>query len=121
MIDLNPLVSSRTWLSTPPPWSPESERSASYEWFALTDRLCGCCCSVGYTASFHDEPMALATHSFAPLGLEIRGFWEVVDGEKGGLAIRETVDFTSGRLIASFVEGMLRRAHANRHRKTRFS
>ncbi|RDA95014.1 hypothetical protein CP533_2103 [Ophiocordyceps camponoti-saundersi (nom. inval.)] len=111
MIDLNPLVTSRQWLSTPPPQAPPSERSEQYEWYAITDRLC-CCLGLTYVASFHDEEDGgLRTHTFAPLGLEIRGLWSLVDEDGGGLAVRETVELTCSRLLVGFVEGTLKRAH----------
>ncbi|RDA85392.1 hypothetical protein CP532_1935 [Ophiocordyceps camponoti-leonardi (nom. inval.)] len=117
MIDLNPLVTSRQWLSSPPPQAPPQERGEEYEWYAITDRLC-LCAGVTYTASFRDcEDGSLATHTFAPLGLEIRGLWQLIpaegpDGEgTGRLAIRETVDLRCGPLLAPLVESTLKNSH----------
>ncbi|RCI10346.1 hypothetical protein L249_4398 [Ophiocordyceps polyrhachis-furcata BCC 54312] len=113
MIDLNPLVRSRQRLSSAPASAPAEERGADYEWYAITDRLC-LCLRVTYTASFRDgEDGALATHTFAPLGLRVRGRWELVflDGQERTLAVRETVVLQCSPLLVPFVRATLKRAH----------
>ena len=129
MIDLNPLVIERHPIKAP--------RNASAEeyhciWYQLTDRvqyLPGGMASgkVSYNACFHDLPMGLQTHVFAPMGLEIKNKWTLggsLPGEprepqelglnvpKTGLWLREDVDMKCNMLMTSFVKKTLKKAHA---------
>ncbi|PNY28642.1 Uncharacterized protein TCAP_01437, partial [Tolypocladium capitatum] len=79
MIGLNPLIVARRPIP-PPAHSAPDERACA--WYRLTDRVAylpaGLAAgTVDFTCSFHDLPAGLQTHSYAPLGVEIRGRWSV--------------------------------------------
>ncbi|TVY29523.1 hypothetical protein LHYA1_G001479 [Lachnellula hyalina] len=129
MIDLNPLVEERH-LIKPPPKSTAEEYHC--QWYSLTDRvsyLPGGLASgkVTYTACFHDLPVGLQTHVYAPMGLNIKNKWSlggslpgeaVAPVEMGvgaplqGLWIREDVDMKCNIMMTSFVKKTLKKAHA---------
>ncbi|TVY43844.1 hypothetical protein LSUB1_G001155 [Lachnellula subtilissima] len=129
MIDLNPLVEERHPIK-PPPKSTAEEYHC--QWYSLTDRvsyLPGGLASgkVSYTACFHDLPVGLQTHVYAPMGLNIKNKWSlggslpgeaVAPVEMGvgaplqGLWIREDVDMKCNIMMTSFVKKTLKKAHA---------
>ncbi|TVY91568.1 hypothetical protein LAWI1_G002821 [Lachnellula willkommii] len=130
MIDLNPLVEERHPIK-PPPKSTAEEYHC--QWYSLTDRvnyLPGGLASgkVSYDACFHDLPIGLQTHVYAPMGLNIKGKWSlggslpgepVAPVEMGvgaplqGLWIREDVDMKCNIMMTSFVKKTLKKAHAS--------
>jgi hypothetical protein len=129
MIDLNPLVEERHPIKPPPNASAEEYHC---KWYQLTDKvqyLPGGLYSgrVDYNACFHDLPIGLQTHVFAPLGLNIKGKWTLggtLPGEpkeavelglgvpKDGLWLREDVDMKCNVLMTNFVKKTLKKAHA---------
>ncbi|TVY48055.1 hypothetical protein LOCC1_G001532 [Lachnellula occidentalis] len=130
MIDLNPLVEERHPIK-PPPKSTAEEYHC--QWYSLTDRvqyLPGGLASgkVTYNACFHDLPIGLQTHVYAPMGLNIKGKWslggslpgeQVAPVEMGvgaplqGLWIREDVDMKCNIMMTSFVKKTLKKAHSS--------
>jgi hypothetical protein len=81
---------------------------------------------VSYKACFHDLPMGLQTHIYAPTGLDIREKWSIggsmpgelpeprelgLDLPASGLYIREDCDMRCNRFLASFVRKNLDAAH----------
>lgn len=126
MIDLNPLVQSRHHLMCPPPHAKPSELRCT--WYAITDRLVpGVRSPVTYTAAFTNLPSGLQTHTYAPMGCDIRGKWTIggsLPGEtrepvepglkvpSSGLYLREDVDLRCNLLMAGFVKKTLKKAHA---------
>jgi len=130
MIDLNPLVEERHPIKSPPKATAEEYHC---QWYSLTDRvqyLPGGLASgkVSYNACFHDLPIGLQTHVYAPMGLNIKGKWtlggslpgeSVAPVEMGvgaplqGLWIREDVDMKCNIMMTSFVKKTLKKAHAS--------
>ncbi|KAL4722600.1 hypothetical protein ACLX1H_010481 [Fusarium chlamydosporum] len=128
MIDLNPLIIERHQIP-PPPHAPEDEKKCV--WYSMTDRidyLPGGLASgqVTYTAAFFDSPDGLQTHSYAPMGLDLRGRWSVggtMPGERpqpvelglgaptSGLYLREDVDMRCNMLMVSFVKKTIKKSH----------
>ncbi|EGU85681.1 hypothetical protein FOPG_07050 [Fusarium oxysporum f. sp. conglutinans race 2 54008] len=128
MIDLNPLIIERHQIP-PPPHAPEDEKKCV--WYSMTDRidyLPGGLVSgqVSYTAAFFDSPDGLQTHSYAPMGLDLRGRWSVggtMPGERPqpvelglgapttGLYLREDVDMRCNMLMAGFVKKTIKKSH----------
>ncbi|KAF5019638.1 hypothetical protein F66182_8342 [Fusarium sp. NRRL 66182] len=130
MIDLNPLIIERHQIPPPPHASAEEQRCI---WYSLTDRidyLPGGIVSgqVSYTAAFFDSSDGLQTHSYAPMGLDIRGHWSVggtLPGERPqpvelglgapstGLYLREDVDMRCNMLMTSFVKKTIKKSHGS--------
>lgn len=128
MIDLNPLIIERHQIS-PPSHAPEDEKKCV--WYSMTDRidyLPGGIASgqVTYTAAFFDSSDGLQTHSYAPMGLDLRGRWSVggtMPGERpqpvelglgapaSGLYLREDVDMRCNLLMVSFVKKTIKKSH----------
>lgn len=128
MIDLNPLIIERHQID-PPPHAPEDEKKCV--WYSMTDRidyLPGGLASgqVTYTAAFFDSSDGLQTHSYAPMGLDLRGRWSVggtMPGERPqpvelglgapatGLYLREDVDMRCNMLMVSFVKKTIKKSH----------
>ena len=131
MIDLNPLVIDRHRID-PPDYAGSDERQCA--WYSITDRIeylpgagdwaAG---TTSYSTAFHDMPWGLQTHSYAAMGLEIRGKWSVGGSMPGephepqelglgapetGLYLREDVDYTCNVLMAGFVKKTMKKAHA---------
>ncbi|KAL6914125.1 hypothetical protein FSHL1_011798 [Fusarium sambucinum] len=128
MIDLNPLIIERHQIS-PPSHAPDDEKKCV--WYSMTDRidyLPGGIASgqVTYTAAFFDSSDGLQTHSYAPMGLDLRGRWSVggtMPGERpqpvelglgapaSGLYLREDVDMRCNMLMVSFVKKTIKKSH----------
>ena len=128
MIDLQPNVEERH-----PIKSPSSATAEEYhcQWYSLTDKVqylpgglyTG---KVSYNVCFHNLPLGMQAHVYAPLGLDIRNKWTLggsLPGEpkepveiglgmpKDGLWLREDVDMRCNILLTSFVRKNLKRAH----------
>jgi len=129
MIDLNPLVEERHPIKPPPNATAEEYHCL---WYSLTDKVAylpGGMISgrVSYNVCFHDLPLGLQTHCYAPMGLNIRGKWTLGGSLPGepvapvelgfgapltGLHIREDVDMKCNIVMTSFVKKTLKKAHA---------
>jgi len=126
MIDLNPLVIYRAPCK-PPRFAPSDEYFST--WYTLkdkiqyipgSDKMAG---DVTYNACFHDLPLGLQTHVYAPMGLEIRNKWTLGESKAGeavelgldipkqGLWLREDVDMRCNVLMTPFVKKTLKKAH----------
>ncbi|KAM0344255.1 hypothetical protein ACHAPU_007781 [Fusarium lateritium] len=130
MIDLNPLIIERHQIP-PPPHAPEDEKKCV--WYSMTDRidyLPGGLVSgqISYTAAFFNSPDGLQTHSYAPMGLDLRGRWTVggiMPGERPqptelglgapttGLYLREDVDMRCNMLMVGFVKKTIKKSHGS--------
>ncbi|MCJ1485160.1 hypothetical protein MMC06_005333 [Schaereria dolodes] len=129
MIDLNPLVEERHPIKCPANATAEEYNCT---WYQLTDKInylpgglyTG---KVSYNVSFHNLPIGLQTHCYAPMGLDIKGKWTLggtLPGEprqavelglgapKEGLWLREDVDMRCNMLMTGFVKKTLKKAHA---------
>lgn len=129
MIDLNPLIKERHPISAPA-HAPADERNCA--WYSLTDEinympgLAAASSDVSYTCAFHDLPVGLQTHCYAPMGLDIRDRWSVggtlpgepperrelgLDAPSTGLYLREDVDMRCNIIMTSFVKKTLKKSH----------
>lgn len=129
MIELNPLVIKHVQ-SKPPPNAPADEFHCT--WYELTDKITylpGIKGKVNYKACFHDLPLGIQTHVYAPAGLEIKEKWSIGGNEPGeerevieiglaglgvpreGLYLREDVDMRCNVFLNNFVKNNLKRAH----------
>ncbi|KAF2718741.1 hypothetical protein K431DRAFT_230183 [Polychaeton citri CBS 116435] len=133
MIVLNPLVV-RFEPTTPPPNCSENELDSV--WYEITDKLIylpkvgigkG---EVTYKMCFRDLPGALATHVYAPAGLDIKAKWAIegqLPDEPGqplsaviraagapeqGLYVREDVDMRCNVFLTNYCKRNLKKAHA---------
>ncbi len=129
MIELNPLVIEHHSIKTPR--DAPADEFLDCVWQELTDKIhylpAGMVKGkVSYKACFHDLPMGLQTHIYAPLGLDIREKWSVggsLPGEPGeprelgldvppqGLYLREDGDMRCYRFLTAFVRKNLDVAH----------
>ncbi|GAB7350098.1 hypothetical protein MBLNU459_g0765t1 [Dothideomycetes sp. NU459] len=129
MIELNPLVIKHVQCK-PPPNAPADEFHCT--WYELTDKITylpGIKGKVNYKACFHDLPIGIQTHVYAPAGLEIKEKWSIGGNEpheereiieiglaglgvpREGLYLREDVDMRCNVFLNNFVKGNLRKAH----------
>ncbi|KAI1631573.1 hypothetical protein F4809DRAFT_631623 [Biscogniauxia mediterranea] len=128
MIDLNPLIIERHPIP-PPAHAPAEEQRCV--WWSMTDRISylpGGAMSgeVTYTAAFNDLPNGIQTHSYAPMGTDIRGRWSLngtLPGEplepvelglgapRQGLYLREDVELRCNFMMSAFVKKTLKKAH----------
>ena len=129
MIDLNPLVIDRHPVRAPKIATPEEFHCI---WYQITDRVQyvpgglvkG---KVSYHACFHDLPIGLQTHCYAPLGLDIKAKWSLggtlphepaqpvelgLGAPKRGLWLKEEVDMKCNVFMVSFVKKTLKKAHS---------
>ena len=129
MIDLNPLVIDRHPVRAPKIATPEEFHCT---WYLITDRVQympgglvkG---KVSYHACFHDLPIGLQTHCYAPMGLDIKAKWSLggtlphepaqpvelgLGAPKRGLWLKEEVDMKCNILMGGFVKKTLKRAHS---------
>ena len=129
MIELNPLVIEHHPIKTPR--DAPADEFLDCVWQSLTDKihyLPGGMVKgkVSYKACFHDLPLGLQTHIYAPLGLDIREKWSVggslpgeppetrelgLDVPAQGLYLREDGDMRCSRFLTSFVRKNLDSAH----------
>ena len=129
MIELNPLVIEHHPIKTPR--DAPADEFLDCVWQELTDKihyLPGGIMKgkVSYKACFHDLPMGLQTHIYAPTGLHIREKWSIggslpgeppqprelgLDLPVSGLYLREDCDMRCNRFLASFVRKNLDAAH----------
>jgi hypothetical protein len=129
MIELNPLVIEHHPIKTPR--DAPADEFLDCVWQELTDKihyLPGGLVKgkVSYKACFHDLPMGLQTHIYAPTGLDIREKWSIggslpgeppeprelgIDLPATGLYLREDCDMRCNRFLAGFVRKNLDNAH----------
>jgi hypothetical protein len=129
MIELNPMVIEHHPIKTPR--DAPADEFLDCVWQELTDKihyLPGGLAKgkVSYKACFHDTPMGLQTHIYAPTGLDIREKWSIggslpgeppeprelgVDVPRQGLYLREDCDMRCNILLSSFVRKNLDNAH----------
>ena len=129
MIELNPLVIEHHPIKTPR--DAPADEFLDCVWQELTDKvhyLPGGLMKgkVSYKACFHDIPMGLQTHIYAPTGLDIRETWKIggslpgeppeprelgLDLPASGLYLMEACDMRCNRLLASFVRKNLDASH----------
>ena len=129
MIDLNPLVIDRHPVRAPKIATPEEFHCI---WYQITDRvqyvpgglIKG---KVSYYACFHDLPIGLQTHCYAPMGLDIKAKWSLggtlphepaqpvelgLGAPKRGLWLKEEVDMKCNIFMVNFVKKTLKKAHS---------
>lgn len=127
MIDLNPAHDSREPIKPPPEASPEEYHCT---WYQITDKISylpGMKGDVRFKACFHDLPMGLQTHVYAPMGLDIKEKWTLggnlphepvqpveigVGAPISGLYLREDVEMKCNFLMTKFVKKQLKDALA---------
>lgn len=129
MIELNPLVIEHHPIKTPR--DAPADEFLDCVWQELTDKvhyLPGGLVKgkVSYKACFHDIPIGLQTHIYAPTGLDIREKWSIggslpgeppeprelgVDLPASGLYLREECDMRCNRFLAGLVRKNLDSAH----------
>lgn len=129
MIELNPMVIEHHPIKTPR--DAPADEFLDCVWQELTDKvhyLPGGLVKgkVSYKACFHDTPVGMQTHIYAPTGLDIREKWSIggslpgeppeprelgVDVPRQGLYLREDCDMRCNVLLSSFVRKNLDNAH----------
>lgn len=128
MLDLNPLVKSRVRIPCPPHAEPGEEECV---WYAVTDTISylpggliqG---EVKYSAAFHDLPHGIQTHSYAAMGVHIKGKWTIGGNEPGerpeprelgldvpsdGLYIREDTEVKCNMMMTRFIKKTILKSH----------
>ena len=129
MIDLNPSHEARVPAKPPPEASPEEYHC---KWYQITDKVsylpAGMVTGkVHFKACFHNLPMGLQTHVYAPMGLDIKEKWTLggnlphepvqpmeigVGAPISGLYLREDVEMKCNFLMTRFVRKTLKDALA---------
>ena len=127
MIDLNPAHEERVPIKPPPEATPEEYHC---KWYQITDKISyfpGVKGEVKFRACFHDLPVGLQTHVYAPMGLDIKEKWTlggslphepVQPVEIGlgvpitGLYLREDVEMKCNFMMTKFVKKQLKDALA---------
>ncbi|KAH6681700.1 hypothetical protein B0J14DRAFT_453615, partial [Halenospora varia] len=123
MIDLNPAHTDRRKISPPPEASPEEYHCT---WYEITDKISyfpGYSGKISFKACFHDLPLGLQTHCYAPMGLDIKEKWTLggnapdepiqpvelgIGAPISGLYIREDVEIKCNFLMTRFVRKTLK-------------
>ena len=136
MIDLNPLVQERHAIKPPPEATAEEYQR---HWYSITDRvsylpgglMTG---KVSYNACFHNLNNGVQIHSYAPMGLIIRGKWTMGGSLPGepiepvelglgapllGLYLREDVDMKCNIMMTAFVKKTLKEITCRPRQSTR--
>lgn len=131
LISLNPLVTEYSRIAAPTHAAADEEQCA---WYSVTDRISfvpgvkAASGSVSYTTAFLDLAAGVQTHSYAPLGVDLRSRWTICGNEPGekpqpvelglaaaprsGLYLREDTDLRCSFAMAAFVKKTLRKSHA---------
>jgi hypothetical protein len=122
MIDLNPTHEERHMTKPPPEASPEEYHC---QWYQITDKISylpGVGGKVNFKACFHDLPMGVQVHVYAPMGLDIKQKWTLagnlphepaqpaeigIGAPISGLYIREDVEIKCNFLVTRFVRKTL--------------
>ena len=130
LISLNPLVTAHSPIAPPAHAAADEEQCA---WYSVTDRISfvpgvkAASGTVSYTSAFLDLPSGVQTHSYAPLGVDLRSRWTIcgneagekpqpvelglVDAPRSGLYLREDTDLRCSFAVAAFVKKTLKKAH----------
>lgn len=122
MIELNPLVVKHERCNPHPAAPAEELDQQQYAWYEITDRLMSYLpFTVSYKSSFRNVSEGLKTHVYAPLGLDIKGSWNVSGGNddddddgngSGGISLRENVEMRCNSFAGPFVKKTLKDSHA---------
>ncbi|PYI11661.1 hypothetical protein BO78DRAFT_393039 [Aspergillus sclerotiicarbonarius CBS 121057] len=119
IISLNPLV-----LSHHPVKAPRNAPADEYysTWYEITERVRYVPRTISFKGCFHDEPWGLKTHTYAPMGVDLRNTYRIVGNqaneapdpysneENRGLYLREDVEIECNLTLMSFVKSQLRAA-----------
>ncbi|KAF4627972.1 hypothetical protein G7Y89_g10180 [Cudoniella acicularis] len=123
MIDLNPAHTERHQIPSPPEATPEEYHCT---WYAITDTISyfpGYSGKVSFKTCFHDLPNGLQTHTYAPMGLDIKEKWTLggnapnepvqpvelgIGAPISGLYLREDVEMKCNFLVTRFVRKTLK-------------
>ncbi|RAL03863.1 uncharacterized protein BO80DRAFT_273181 [Aspergillus ibericus CBS 121593] len=119
IISLNPLV-----LSHHPVKAPRNAPADEYysTWYEITERVRYVPRTISFKGCFHDEPWGLQTHTYAPMGVDLRNTYRIVGNqpneppdpysseENKGLYLREDVEIECNLTLISFVKSQLRAA-----------
>jgi hypothetical protein len=130
LISLNPLVTAHSRIPPPAHAAADEQHCA---WYSVTDRISfvpgvkAASGTVSYTSAFLDLPSGVQTHSYAPLGVDLRSRWTIcgneagekpqpvelglVDAPRSGLYLREDTDLRCSFAVAAFVKKTLKKAH----------
>ncbi|OJJ68164.1 hypothetical protein ASPBRDRAFT_47107 [Aspergillus brasiliensis CBS 101740] len=128
IISLNPLVISHHAIKAPRNASADEYYST---WYEITERVRYIPGTISFKGCFHDEPWGLTTHTYAPVGIDLRHKYRIVENpvndpslalavteSRGGntnnggrlLCLREDVEIECNITLISFVKSQLRAA-----------
>ncbi|GLA20563.1 hypothetical protein AnigIFM62618_009138 [Aspergillus niger] len=124
IISLNPLVISHHPIKAPRNASADEYYST---WYEITERVRYVPGTISFKGCFHDEPWGLITHTYAPMGVDLRNTYRIVEdpindpslaftvtepvgSKNGGLCLREEVEIECNLTLISFVKSQLRAA-----------
>ncbi|GAQ46176.1 similar to An18g02600 [Aspergillus niger] len=124
IISLNPLVISHTPIKAPRN-APADEYYST--WYEITERVRYVPGTISFKGCFHDEPWGLKTHTYAPMGVDLRKTYRIIESpindplpaftvtqsagnKNGGLCLREDVEIECNITLISFVKSQLRAA-----------
>ncbi|PWY94564.1 hypothetical protein BO94DRAFT_278331 [Aspergillus sclerotioniger CBS 115572] len=108
IISLNPLVISHHAIKAPRN-APADEYYST--WYEITERVRYVPRTISFNGCFHDEPWGLRTHTYAPMGVDLRNSYRIVGEDGGGgLSLREDVEVECNLTLIAFVKSQLRAA-----------
>lgn len=130
IITLNPLVLSYSPISAPRDAAADEYYSTWYEIIERVQYLPGLgklgAGKISFKGCFHNTPWGLQTHTFVPMGIDIRSKWRIggnqpneprkpkefrVDGEpESGLYLREDIQIECNVTLVSFVKSQMKAA-----------
>jgi hypothetical protein len=129
MIELNPLVTGVKPIKAPPTAPPDEFFST---WYEISERIqyvpgmgrfgSG---KISFNGCFHDMPWGLQTHTYAPMGIDMRNKWQIRGNQPGepaetkelgsgapaeGLYLREDIEIKCNPAMVSFVKKEMKAA-----------
>lgn len=125
IIELNPLVTGYT-----PIKAPKDATADEYfaQWYEINEKInfgLGMNKKISFKGVFHDMPWGLQTHTYIPLGIDLRNKWQVRGSQPGepaeprelgletpsnGLYLREDVEIVANVALTSFVKKEMKAA-----------
>ncbi|PYH40462.1 uncharacterized protein BP01DRAFT_361246 [Aspergillus saccharolyticus JOP 1030-1] len=116
IITLNPFVLSYHAIRAPRNAVADEYYSS---WYEIFERVRFVPSTISFKGCFQDEPWGLRTHIYAPMGVDLRSTYRIINGDQrvgddkpladpGGLYLREEVDLECNLTLMALVRSQLR-------------
>lgn len=125
IIELNPLVTGYTPIKAPKDAAADEYFAQWYEIYEKINFGFGMNKKISFKGVFHDMPWGLQTHTYIPMGIDLRNKWQVRGNQPGepkeerelgtetpreGLYLREDVEIVANVALTSFVKKEMKAA-----------